>query len=166
MKKNIFRLKIPDTTDDDSTIRQKSDINEERYKFLGLRRGEFSSHPVELENLARSQYLHKILRKICDIRPEDYETMLSLEGVGPKTIRSLALVSEVVHGAKPSYEDPARYSFAHGGKDGTPYEVDRGNYDKTIELMARAVRKSKLDLKEKDQALSRLQNRSSDLYRG
>lgn len=137
----------------------EADINGERFKFLGLKRGEFSSHPVELENLARNKYLEKILRKICEARPENYEEMLSLEGVGPKTIRSLALVSEVVHGAAPSYKDPARYSFAHGGKDGTPYMVDRSSYDKTIKLMIEAVRKTDLNKNDKDQAISQLQTK-------
>ena len=58
--------------------------------------------------------------------------LLAQPGVGPKTIRALALVAEVIYGAKPSYEDPARYSFAHGGKDATPYPVDRDTYDRTI----------------------------------
>ena len=55
-----------------------------------------------------------------------------MKGVGPKTVRALALVGEVIYGAAPSYEDPARYSFAHGGKDATPYPVDRVTYDQTI----------------------------------
>jgi uncharacterized protein len=79
-----------------------------------------------------------------------------MEGVGAKTVRALALVSEIIYGAKPSYEDPARYSFAHGGKDATPYPVDRETYDKTITVLSEAVRKTKLDYSEKDKALRRL----------
>jgi uncharacterized protein len=90
------------------------------------------------------------------IKPKSYQDFLAIEGVGPKTVRSLSLVSEVIYGAKPSYEDPARYSFAHGGKDATPYPVDRETYDKTIEIMRRAVSKTKLNYSEKSKALTRL----------
>jgi len=60
------------------------------------------------------------------------------EGVGPKTIRAISLVSEIIYGAKPSYEDPARYSFTVGGKDGTPYPVNRDVYDHTISVIEKA----------------------------
>jgi uncharacterized protein len=83
-----------------------------------------------------------------------------LQGVGPKTVRALALVGEVIYGAAPSYEDPARYSFAHGGKDGTPYMVDRRTYDETIHILGDAVRKTKLASQEKQKALTRLVGQS------
>ena len=82
--------------------------------------------------------------------------MLGLQGVGPKTIRALSLVSELVHGVAPSYRDPARYSFAHGGKDGIPYPVDKPTYDQSIELLAKAINKAKVGLTEKKEAVSRL----------
>ena len=80
------------------------------------------------------------------MKPKNYEELLAIEGVGPKTMRALSLVSEVIYGAKPSYEDPARYSFAHGGKDATPYPVDRPTYDSSIEFFSRLVAKSQLSL--------------------
>ena len=67
--------------------------------------------------------------------------MVSLQGVGAKTVRALTLVAEVLYGAKPSYQDPARYSFAFGGKDATPYPVDRPTYDASLKLIAEAVRR-------------------------
>ncbi|MCX6092883.1 MAG: DUF763 domain-containing protein, partial [Candidatus Bipolaricaulota bacterium] len=70
--------------------------------------------------------------------------------------RALALVAELVYGAEPSYEDPARFGFAHGGKDGIPYPVDRPLYDQTIELMQRAIRRAKLGEPEEVRALRRL----------
>jgi hypothetical protein len=79
-----------------------------------------------------------------------------MQGVGAKTMRALALVGEVIYGATPSYEDPARYSFAHGGKDATPYPVDRRTYDETIMMLGRAVRKTRLPLADKQKALERL----------
>ena len=76
--------------------------------------------------------------------------------MGPKTIRALALVAEVIYGAKPSYKDPARYSFALGGKDATPYPVDRPTYDQTIEYMRQYVQKTKLPFTDKQKILQRL----------
>ena len=81
---------------------------------------------------------------------------MGLRGVGPKTIRALSLISELVHGVAPSYRDPARYSFAHGGKDGIPYPVDRKTYDQSIELLRKAINKTKLGIREKSDALNRL----------
>jgi len=75
------------------------------------------------------------------------------KGVGAKTIRAISLVAEVIYGAKPSYEDPARYTFAYGGKDGTPYPVDRKVYDQSLAIIEKAIRQAKgLTLKEKSQA--------------
>lgn len=128
----------------------------ESLTLLELADTEFRHHPVEVEDFSKSKYLEKILAKLTDEKPKSYEQLLATEGVGPKTIRALSLVSEIIYGAKPSYEDPARYSFAHGGKDATPYPVDRPTYDGTIEILRRAVRKSRINATEKDKALGRL----------
>ncbi|HXY74807.1 MAG TPA: DUF763 domain-containing protein, partial [Dehalococcoidales bacterium] len=82
--------------------------------------------------------------------------LLGMPGVGAKTLRALSLISELVYGVKPSYEDPARYSFAHGGKDGFPYPVDRETYDKSIEFLSKVVNESRLGSTEKNDALQRL----------
>ncbi len=124
--------------------------------LLNLQNTEFRYHPVVKEDFSKSKYLEKILGKLTYEKPESYEKLLATEGVGPKTIRALALVSEVVYGAKPSYEDPARYSFAHGGKDATPYPVDKKIYDKTIETLKKAAAKTHLNLSEKNAVFKRL----------
>jgi len=100
--------------------------------------------------------LSRILLSTYERQPQDFEQLLGLQGVGPKTIRALSLISELVHGVAPSYRDPARYSFAHGGKDGIPYPVDRKTYDQSIELLRKAVNKTKLGIREKNEALGRL----------
>jgi len=82
-----------------------------------------------------------------------------MEGVGPKTIRALSLVSEVLHGAPASYKDPARYSFAHGGKDATPYPVDTKTYDQSIDILRRAVLKSRIDTSDKNKIVDKLVHR-------
>lgn len=130
--------------------------NQDKLTLLNLANKEFKSHPVVKEDFSRSPYLKKILYKICELQPKSYEKLLAIEGVGPKTIRSLALVGEVIYGAKPSYQDPARYSFAHGGKDATPYPVDRKTYDQTITIMKELVNKTKLSFTEKNQIYHKL----------
>jgi hypothetical protein len=89
-------------------------------------------------------------------QPEDFETLLSLQGVGPKTIRALSLISELIHGVKPSFRDPARFAFAHGGKDGHPFPVDRHRYDESIQFLKRAVEKARVGRREKAEAIGRL----------
>lgn len=89
-------------------------------------------------------------------QPEDFETLLSLKGVGPKTIRALSLISELIHGVKPSFRDPARFAFAHGGKDGHPFPVDRRGYDESIRVLRRAVEKARVGRRERAEAIGRL----------
>lgn len=124
--------------------------------LLNLESREFKYHPMVHEDFSRSKYLEKILAKVTDRKPENYEQLVAMEGVGPKTVRALALVGEVIYGANPSYEDPARYSFAHGGKDATPYAVDRRTYDQIIQILGRAVQRTRLSHDEKRRALGRL----------
>jgi hypothetical protein len=101
-------------------------------------------------------YLKKILVQTYEAAPADYETLLAVPGVGAKTLRALALVSELIYGAEPSFRDPARFSFAHGGKDGTPFPVDRPTYEKTIQVLHDALNRARVDHSEKVGALKRL----------
>lgn len=136
----------------------------EQLTLLELAGREFgpTDHPVALEDFSKSAYLEKILQKVTYEQPSTYENLLRTKGVGPKTMRALALVSEVIYGAAPSYVDPARYSFAHGGKDATPFPVDEKTYDETIHVMQQVVQKSRLNVIEKDKAITRLQKRTSE----
>jgi len=102
------------------------------------------------------RYLEKILLKTYERAPEDFETLLGMEGVGARTLRALALVSEVIYGTPASTRDPARFSFAHGGKDGTPFPVDRETYDKTVDILRAAVNRPGIDRSERVAALKRL----------
>jgi len=122
---------------------------------MELKDVEFYHHPVEKEKFDLKR-LKKTIEKAHFLKPENFEQLLMTEGVGPKTIRALSLVSEIIYGAKPSYEDPARYSFAHGGKDSTPYPVDRTTYDQTLEILEKAIKKAKISSKEKIEAQRRL----------
>jgi len=112
-------------------------------------------HAVLLADVS-PQYLDKILLKTYERAPENFETLLGMEGVGAKTLRALALASEIIYGTPASTRDPARFSFAHGGKDGFPYPVDVETYDKTVEVLRSAVNKANIDRSERVQALKRL----------
>jgi hypothetical protein len=107
-------------------------------------------------------YLERILLKTYERAPDTFETLLGMEGVGPKTLRALALASELVHGTAASMRDPARFAFAHGGKDGTPFPVDRVTYDRTIEILNKAINRSAIDRSEKVNAFKRLQTFAVD----
>ena len=112
-------------------------------------------HEIRLEDL-NPHRLKPILLKAYESQPGSYEELLEIQGVGAKTLRALALVSELVYGQPPSYEDPARFAFAHGGKDGHPYPVDRPTYDKTIDLIKRAIESAKIGERARLDALRRL----------
>jgi uncharacterized protein len=86
----------------------------------------------------------------------DFESLLLLEGVGPRTIQSLALVSEIIHGTPTRFTDPARFSFAHGGKDGHPFPVPTKVYDETIGILQTAVEKAKIGDTDRQSALKNL----------
>lgn len=91
---------------------------------------------------------------------DNFEDLLMLKGVGKRTIKSLALASEVIHGDPSRFDDPARFAFAVGGKDGRPHPVDTESYDETIEILGEAVEKSKLGYNDKSKALKRLHRAS------
>lgn len=89
-------------------------------------------------------------------KPADFEELLLLEGMGPRTLQSMALVSEVIHGTTSRFKDPARFAFAHGGKDGHPFPVPTRVYDETISTLQQAVQKAKIGQSDKLQAIKKL----------
>ena len=101
--------------------------------------------------------LHGALRVAADTAPQSFEELLLTRGIGARTIQSLALVSEVVHGAPSRFDDPARFAFAHGGKDGHPHPVPLAVYDRTLAVLRNAVAQAKLGRSEKLEALGRLE---------
>jgi len=112
-------------------------------------------HEIVLRDIAPER-LYQTFVRTYESQPEGFKELLGLPGVGPKTLRALSLVSEIVYGEAPSFEDPARFGFAHGGKDGIPYPVDRPLYDQTVGTVQRAIRKAKLGQTEATRALRRL----------
>lgn len=103
-----------------------------------------------------SETTMETLHRAFEIQPESYEQLVAIQGIGPRAIRALALVSELIYGAAPSWKDPAKYSFAHGGKDGVPYPVDRETYQNTIDIIENATRAAEIGEKEKINAIRRL----------
>lgn len=87
---------------------------------------------------------------------KNFESLLLLEGVGPRTIQSLALVSEIIHGAPSRFSDPARFSFAHGGKDRHPFPVPTRVYDETISILRNSVERAKIGINDKNKAIKNL----------
>ncbi len=140
-----------------------------------------SRHPVLDLDVNRAR-LNRILTSAHEQNPQDFETLLGLQGIGPATVRSLALLAEIIFQAPPSHRDPSKrrnvaseggtqgpgeqadprrwadYSHAHGGKDGTPFPVDRATYDRNIAVLTDAVRKARLGENDKFAALRRLSN--------
>lgn len=98
----------------------------------------------------------RALEVAYNFRPRNYEELLGIEGVGPATVRGLALISDLIYGAPPSWRDPVRYSFAFGGKDGVPFPVQRKEMDEAIEFLRIAVENAKINEKERLMALKRL----------
>jgi hypothetical protein len=112
-------------------------------------------HPVTAADIDPKR-LHATLLRTYERAPGDFEALLSIPGVGAKTLRALALASELVYGTPASYRDPARFAFAHGGKDGTPFPVDRETYDRTIDVLRQALDHAKVARSEKLHAFRRL----------
>jgi hypothetical protein len=114
-----------------------------------------SHHDVRSEDVDLRR-LGAILWLAHDRQPADFEELLLLEGVGPRTLQSLALVSEVIHGTPSRFRDPARFAFAHGGKDGHPFPVPITVYDETIGILQTAVQKAKVGQCDKLDAIKKL----------
>jgi hypothetical protein len=98
------------------------------------------------------------MKEIYDIHPRNYEELLALKGVGPNTVRALALISDLIYNEAPSWEDPVRFSFTVGGKDGVPYPVDRTAMDKSADMIRTGIAEANIGEKEKIQALQRLKD--------
>jgi uncharacterized protein len=119
-------------------------------------------HDVRSEdvNLGR---LHATLVAAADVGPKDFAELLLTPGVGARTVRSLAMVAEIVHGAPYRFTDPARFSIAHGGKDRHPFPVPITVYDQTIRVLKTAVAKARLGREEELAALKRLDDQARRL---
>ncbi|MBY3214783.1 DUF763 domain-containing protein [Rhizobium laguerreae] len=123
------------------------------------------AHHDVRESDVNMRRLHGNLAAAADRGPADFEELLLVPGVGARTVKALAMVAEVVHGAPCRFSDPARFSIAHGGKDRHPFPVTLKVYDETIAVMKSAVQKGRLGREEELQALKRLDDQSRQMER-
>lgn len=122
-------------------------------------------HDVRAEDVDLKR-LGSVLALAHEREVDDFESLLLLEGLGPRTLQSLALVSEIIHGTPSRFTDPARFSFAHGGKDGHPFPVLTTVYDETIHHLKTSVEKAKIGDREKFDALKNLTLVAQHLEKG
>src|SRR5579862_4207785 len=119
-------------------------------------------HDVRAEDIDLKR-LGKTLAAVADRGPEDFAELMLVPGVGARTLFALALVAEVVHGAPSRFADPARFSLAHGGKDGHPFPVPLTVYDETIRVMKNAVERGRLGNDDRLSALRALDDHARRL---
>ena len=118
-------------------------------------------HDVRKEDINMSR-LASVLELAYNRDVENFEELVDLHGVGPRTLKALAMASEVIHGDATRFDDPARFSFAVGGKDGRPHPIDTEAFDETVEMLRNSVDKSRMGDKDKSDALKRLHDISVD----
>lgn len=123
--------------------------------WTGEAKSEFHNPHFEVLNLPE-RVDWAALRRAYDLQPRNYEEFVAIPNIGPATLRALALVSELLYGAPPSWRDPARFSFAFGGKDGVPHPVNRKSMDEATRILGEAVERAKLGDRERLGALRRL----------
>ena len=116
-------------------------------------------HEVRAEDVDLKR-LGAVLAVAYESQPADFESLLLTPGLGPRTLQSLTLVSEVIHGTPSRFTDPARFSFAHGGKDGHPFPVPLRIYDETIHVLGDCIEKSKMNYNDKSRCLKTLHDTS------
>jgi hypothetical protein len=117
-------------------------------------------HAVRVADL-RPESLQRVLLKSYEAQPQTFTDLLSVSGVGAKGLRALAMVAELTYGEPTSVRDPASFAWAHGGKDGTPFPVDRLTYDRTIESLHKALTEAKAGRSDKITAFKRLASLSA-----
>ena len=141
----------------------------------------FPELSIQTEEKGRSIVLpshHEVCKQDVDLKrlggvlaiaynnqPQDFESLLLTPGLGPRTLQSLALVSEVIYGTSSRFTDPARFSFAHGGKDGHPFPVPLKIYDESIRILRDSIEKSKLGYKDKSDCIRRLHTAALNVER-
>jgi hypothetical protein len=115
-----------------------------------------SRHHLDVRRDIAPRNLSKVLIATYESQPGDFEALLALPGVGARAVRALALIAELAYDQPASTRDPARFSFAHGGKDGHPYPVDRATYDGSIDWLRGAVGQARIGRSDRVEALKRL----------
>lgn len=113
-------------------------------------------HEILIEDI-NPDNLRKVLIETYEKKPRDLEQFLLIRGTGPKTLRALSLLANLLYSSPLSFQDPAKYSFAHGGKDRHPYPIDIKNYDRTIEILEKVIKEAKLGNRESFNFLKKME---------
>jgi hypothetical protein len=120
--------------------------------------GEVESNTASWDSFSMPRRVNwQALKRAYELHPRNYEELLGVKGIGPSTVRGLALVSAIIYGEPPSWRDPVQYSFAYGGKDGVPFPVDRNAMDRSVQYLRDALDRAKVGHRERLTALRRLQ---------
>lgn len=152
---NVFKHeeninKINSIKNDNVLIAQNKTIASETRSIVMPHHHEVRAKDVNLKRLGA------VLATAYESQPQNFEGLLLTPGLGPRTIQSLTLVSEVIYGTPSRFTDPARFSFAHGGKDGHPFPVPLKIYDDSIRILHESIERSKLGYKDKSECIKRL----------
>lgn len=144
----------------DKMIKEIAKISNEEYALTFELRNDRNlkmpaHHDVRAEDVDLKR-LGSVLATAYESNNQDFESLLLTPGLGPRTLQSLTLVSEVIYGTPSRFTDPARFSFAHGGKDGHPFPVPLKIYDESIRVLGDAIEKSKLGYNDKSECIRRL----------
>ncbi|SMC05401.1 hypothetical protein SAMN00768000_2227 [Sulfobacillus thermosulfidooxidans DSM 9293] len=125
-------------------------------RSLRMNHGEKELIMPSHHDIPQAQYLNKALDALYQRDLHSYQDLVMTPGVGAKTLRALAMVAEIIFGSPITYHDPVRYSFAHGGKDGIPYPVNRRDYNHSLQILEEALNKARIDDRTKLASLRRL----------
>lgn len=141
---------FPELIDDVETYQNYIAIESKGRNLVMPAHHEVLAEDVDLKRLGA------VLATAYESQPKDFESLMLTKGLGPRTLQSLTLVSEVIYGTPSRFTDPARFSFAHGGKDGHPFPVPLKVYDESIRVLQDSIEKSKLGYNDKSDCLKRL----------
>lgn len=147
-EENINKIKL--IKNNNILIAQNKTIASETRSIVMPHHHEVRAKDVNLKRLGA------VLATAYESQPQNFEGLLLTPGLGPRTIQSLTLVSEVIYGTPSRFTDPARFSFAHGGKDGHPFPVPLKIYDDSIRILHESIERSKLGYKDKSECIKRL----------
>lgn len=152
---NILNLTATEAADNrrgilDISCGNSTKVIQDFTRLIMPERHDIRSSDVDLKRLGALLYVTR------ELQPNNFEDLLMLQGVGPRTMQSLALISEIIHGAPARFQDPARFSFAHGGKDGHPFPVPISIYDDSIQILQKGIEKSKLGNSDKLSTINKL----------
>lgn len=149
----VLNLVASESADNrEATLEIVRDLSFKEFRTLFLNR---NNPIISTELMDPNRFLRK-LGELREMAPGSFKDLLLVKGVGAKTLRALSLTAELLTGKSPSYRDPVRYAYAHGGKDGYPFPVDRETYSKTIDMFEAIVRRAELSREEKEKIFKRL----------